>query len=993
MVSKENLRQVGEYVWEIPQDYRWDMRAPARIYADAALLEDALKDESVEQLVNTATLPGIVKYAIAMPDIHQGYGFPIGGVVATELPDGVISPGGVGFDINCLDGSTRILHQFGYTQTISEMESTWQQDNISCQDMTHERPSRTAILNYLKQKPRTRVFRLKTEGGDEIIATGDHPFWTPQGMVPAREFQRGETIALYPFEGVPYEKPPTDVILTEEQLRASFDLWGKNERGNASTQILNYLRRCRLLPLRYDSPQLPHLLKLLGYVIGDGTVYFESESGKGVTGFYGTREDLESICEDILACGFTPSGVYERHRESSITTDYGEKDIKGSEYSVRVAGSGFALLLFALGAPVGNKAKQSYELPGWIKGAPRWQKRLFLAALFGAELTAPKAFDDRNANFYTPILSMNKRAEHVASGRAFLAGLEQLLEEFGVEVNTISERIECVNAKKELSHRLRLIISSKPESLISLWSRVGFEYNHKRQQLANIAVQYLKHKQRITTARIAVSEKAQAMQEAGISPSAIFDALVSTHVNKRFIERSLYEGRSTAPRIHQDFPKLDEYAAYATESLHGTGMVWERIVEIEPVAHDDFVYDFTVQHPDHNFVANGFVVSNCGVRVLASHVTAQEIAPYVDDLATALYRNCPSGVGSTGSVKLESGELDKVLNEGAQWALARGYAEREDLKRTEEFGRLDRADASAVSHRAKERGQDQLGTLGAGNHFIEVDRVAAVYDEAVASRLGLYADQVVAQIHCGSRGLGHQVCQDYVDRFQSVVHRYGIVLPDRELAAAPYSSPEGQQYAQAMAAAANFAFANRQVLAYHIRRSFQEALAHKVRDFHLHPIYDIAHNMAKVEDHVVNDRSTPVLVHRKGATRAFGPGAKVLPDDLREIGQPVLIPGSMGTMSFILVGTSGSMAQTFGSSCHGAGRVMSRSRAKKTIRGDKLRAELSERGIIIRAGSMSGLAEEAPEAYKDVSRVVDVVDHAGIGKKVARLEPITVIKG
>jgi tRNA-splicing ligase RtcB len=384
---------------------------------------------------------------------------------------------------------------------------------------------------------------------------------------------------------------------------------------------------------------------------------------------------------------------------------------------------------------------------------------------------------------------------------------------------------------------------------------------------------------------------------------------------------------------------------------------------------------------------------NCGVRLLASRVNVEEVQAHLKDLATALYRNCPSGVGSEGSVPLNAKQLDSVLEDGAEWALKNGYARREDLQHTEEFGRLKSADASTVSKRAKDRGKDQLGTLGAGNHFIEVDRVAEIYDAAVANRLGLFADQIVAQIHCGSRGLGHQVCTDYVRDFQRAVQRHGIALPDRELVCAPLDSEEGQSYFKAMACAANFAFANRQVLAHHVRRAFEETLAGAVKNFDLHQVYDIAHNMAKVEEHAIDGARVKVCVHRKGATRAFGPGSSVLPDDLRDIGQPVLIPGSMGTASYVLVGTAGAMEQTFGSTCHGAGRVMSRAKAKKSVRGEKLRDELTERGIIIRAGSMPGLAEEAPQAYKDVSRVVEVVHRAGIGKKVARLEPIAVIKG
>src|SRR5919198_946057 len=381
---------------------------------------------------------------------------------------------------------------------------------------------------------------------------------------------------------------------------------------------------------------------------------------------------------------------------------------------------------------------------------------------------------------------------------------------------------------------------------------------------------------------------------------------------------------------------------------------------------------------------------NCGVRLLASEATVEEVSPFLSDLASALYRNCPSGVGVHGEIKLQDSELDRVLVEGARWALKRGFARDKDLQHTEEFGAMPGADSG---YKARERGREQIGTLGAGNHFIEVDRVAEIYDDTSAERLRLFPGHVAVQIHCGSRGFGHQICEDYVARFQKTVRDYGIELPDRELVCAPFESEEGQQYFHAMACAANFAFANRQVLAYHIRRSFEQVLAGNIRAFDLHQVYDIAHNMAKVEEHEVGGTRIPLCVHRKGATRAFGPGSDGLPDELGEIGQPVLIPGSMGTASYVLIGTRGSMEQTFGSTCHGAGRVWSRARARKSLRGEHLRQDLQSRGIVVRAGSMSGLAEEAPQAYKDVSRVVDVVERAGICEKVARLEPIAVIKG
>jgi tRNA-splicing ligase RtcB len=384
---------------------------------------------------------------------------------------------------------------------------------------------------------------------------------------------------------------------------------------------------------------------------------------------------------------------------------------------------------------------------------------------------------------------------------------------------------------------------------------------------------------------------------------------------------------------------------------------------------------------------------NCGVRVLASEARVQEIQPFLAELTRRLYRNCPSGVGVEGRFELTDTELDDVLGQGAAWALQRGHARAEDLARTEHSGRVPGANPRFVSARSRERGRSQIGTLGAGNHFIEVDRVADVYDQQAARVLGLFPGQVAVEIHCGSRGLGHQICEEYVSRFQKTVRDYGIELPDRELVSAPFSSEEGQEYFAAMNCAANFAFANRQVLAQEIRRSFDEVLANRVGKYDLHQIYDVAHNMAKVEEHRIDGGSLRLCVHRKGATRAFGPGAPGLSAEFQQIGQPVLIPGSMGTESYILLGTAGAMDETFGSSCHGAGRVMSRARAKKTIRGEALRQELEGRGIVVRAGSIAALAEEAPLAYKDITRVVDVVERAGIGRKLARLVPIAVIKG
>ena len=384
---------------------------------------------------------------------------------------------------------------------------------------------------------------------------------------------------------------------------------------------------------------------------------------------------------------------------------------------------------------------------------------------------------------------------------------------------------------------------------------------------------------------------------------------------------------------------------------------------------------------------------NCGVRMLASRLEFDEIQPHLGDLTTVLYQTCPSGVGGDGAVQLSHKELARVLETGSNWAKKAGYATDDDLERTESRGQLPQASADAVPDRARERGLPQMGSLGSGNHFLEIDVVDEIYDAEAAEAFGLFKDQVVVQIHCGSRGLGHEVCSQYLRELQDAPRRYGIEIPDRELAAAPFNSREGQRYMAAMAAAANYAFANRQVLAHFVRLAFERVLAGKVDGWQLQQVYDVAHNIAKVEEHDVGGRRRSLVVHRKGATRAFPAGHPDLPEIFRRTGQPVLVPGSMGTASYVLAGEPDSLELSFGSSCHGAGRTMSRRAATRQMRGEQVRSELEREGISVRARSMRGLAEEAPAAYKDVSLVVDSVAGAGIARKVARVHPVGVVKG
>ncbi len=384
----------------------------------------------------------------------------------------------------------------------------------------------------------------------------------------------------------------------------------------------------------------------------------------------------------------------------------------------------------------------------------------------------------------------------------------------------------------------------------------------------------------------------------------------------------------------------------------------------------------------------GFDIS-CGVRTLLTGLKATDIAPLKQKLADRLFARIPAGVGSTGRLHLNAGEMDAMLKGGARWAVERGYGSAADLERIEEYGCMKGAEPDKVSDMAKQRQRDEVGTLGSGNHYLELQEIVEIFDSAAAERFGLRCGEVVLSIHCGSRGLGHQIGTEYLKKMVIAAAGYGIELPDRELACAPLDSPLGRDYLGAMRAAVNCALANRQVIAHLAREVFAEILP----GAHLPLLYDVSHNICKQEQHMIDGQPRRLFVHRKGATRAFGPGHEALPRDLRDSGQPVLIGGSMGTASYILVGTAGGMARSFGSACHGAGRAMSRTQASRQWHGKDLVHELGSRGILIRSPSLRGVAEEAPGAYKDVSAVVEASEHAGLARKVAKLKPLVCIKG
>jgi len=454
---------------------------------------------------------------------------------------------------------------------------------------------------------------------------------------------------------------------------------------------------------------------------------------------------------------------------------------------------------------------------------------------------------------------------------------------------------------------------------------------------------------------------------------------------------------------------------FADEDLLAKMKTDRTLIQCADVAHLPGIYKYSITLPDghegYGFPIGGVAATdydegvispggvgydiNCGVRLLTTNFSERDIRPKLRKLAEIIFRNVPSGLGSRRKdFRISPSELDRIIAEGVPRIIEQGFGWPEDVEHCEENGHMDLADPSKVSSTAKKRGLTQIGTLGSGNHFLEVQKVDKIYDPETAKAFGItHEDQVTVMIHCGSRGFGHQICSDYLRVVERAVRKYGISLPDRELACAPGTSKEGEDYFKAMSCAVNYAFVNRQMITHWVRQSFEEAFKVSAEKMDLNLVYDVAHNIAKIEEHNVENKHVKVWVHRKGATRAFPPGHEAVPADYRETGQPVLIPGSMGTSSYVLVGTAKSMEISFGSTAHGAGRMMSRAAAKRRFWGGDVKKDLEKRGIIVRSASSVVLAEEADPAYKDVDRVAAVSDAVGIAKRVARLVPLSVIKG
>ena len=471
--------------------------------------------------------------------------------------------------------------------------------------------------------------------------------------------------------------------------------------------------------------------------------------------------------------------------------------------------------------------------------------------------------------------------------------------------------------------------------------------------------------------------------------------------NQYQIDADSNSGMKVPVRIYADEPLLqkmlsDRTIMQARNVSSIPGIVGQSIVL--PDGHEGYgfpVGGVAAMDAEEGMISPGGVGYdiNCGVRLLRSNLTEQTVRSKLKDLVTDLFSSIPSGVGSKGAVKLSHSELDEVLVKGVNWAIDHGYGSSDDSDVFEENGQIQNADPNKVSDKARKRGAPQLGSLGSGNHFLEVQKVAEVHDEEAANRMGLKEGTITILVHCGSRGFGHQVCSDYLRVSEQAMAKYDIDLPDRELACVPNNSEEGDSYRKAMFAALNFAWSNRQMLTHWTRKSFERVFNQSESDLEMNLVYDVAHNIAKVEKHKVDGRERKVVVHRKGATRAFPANRDEIPSRYRDLGQPVLVPGSMGTASWVLLGQPNSMDLSFGSTAHGAGRTMSRSKARRNYTEENVKKSLNDKGIFIKALTRDGVVEETPQAYKDVDAVVNVSHNLGIATKVAKLVPIGVIKG
>ncbi|MFW6153390.1 MAG: RtcB family protein, partial [Halobacteriota archaeon] len=897
------LTEVREHVWELERS--GEMRVPARVLASETLLEKIAEDKTLEQLRNTTHLPGIQQHAICMPDGHQGYGFPVGGVAGIDAEEGCISPGAVGYDINCLSGDTSVLLSFGRRLDIAELRDRFEDDEaVVVGDAVEDAPIQLLTVSHDEL-----VYEVTVESGDVIRTTADHRFATPGGKVPLSELGPEDQLMLHHFTGLEDEQPEEFTVVDESDFE------------DEDPQQRRFLSDLGLLPLRSTDDAFHRLLKLVGFHTGHGA--FGSE---GQTWFHGEPEDLESIRADIEALGITPSRIHRWHR----THETQGKTIDRTEYSMKTTSKAFRKLLQLLGAPRGPNVESSVGTPWYFDRLAGWQQALYLSSLFGAEMSTPTAVS--KTNFSEPEITHTRLREVADAGVQFFEDISKALNDLGIETSRIGRRQVAGGADDRPCDRLRLGIKSDADNLVQFFTTVGYRYNRTKQRRAILATEYLKRRASAIRRRTEAASEIKAVADGGDEPPGQLNAEYG--VNDRYLQRYERSDVETRHRPPAEFPSFEEFVEQ--NPLTATSTVPSRIVSIEPLRHET-VYDLGVDHDDHTFVADGFVVANCGVRMVRTDLTYDDITGREQELVDALFEAIPSGLGKGGVVQTDMATVDVILDRGLRWAVDNGYGVERDLLACEDEGVRPESDPATVSDEAKQRGKNQIGSLGSGNHFLEVQRVTDLFDEAVAEAYGLSVDQLVVLIHCGSRGLGHQVCTDYLRRIERTHADLLEQLPDRELAAAPAGSQLAEDYYQALGAAINFAWVNRQLVMHRTREVFADVFDRDGEDMGMELLYDVAHNIAKREVHDVGDEERELFVHRKGATRAFPAGHPDVPTAYRDVGQPIIIPGSMGAGSYVLRGGERSMDLTFGSTAHGAGRTMSRTQAKNEYWGETVR--------------------------------------------------------
>ncbi len=986
--SNVPIKKISDVKFSIEKELFTEMNKNVTIYATEHMLQRMRQDRTLRQAVNAATLPGLVSNMMVMPDGHEGYGFPVGGVEAFDAESGIISPGAIGFDINCLHPDTKLIDNYGALHKISEIKE--RRVDLKTMDIDSKRIVNSKHLLFMRKKEK-RIYKIETQSGKRILASADHPIFTQKGMLTVENLSFSDFVVTNGFEGVEYENPPHKPVISEQDIFLTMDKLNIPKAGNGQNQIMNLLRRLGLNEIYLDSEKLPLIIKLMGSLMGDGTIPKPKDFTKTSSlcaSIYGKESDLRTIAQDVTRLGFK-SSIYKRDRHHRINTVYGTSEFDFTESCLRISSRSLAVLLVALGTPFGKKVSVTYRIPEWLMDSVLWQKRLFLAAFFGAEMSKPVT--NNGLNFSCPAFSVSKLEALQKNAFEYIDDFKKLLLDFGV-ISSAPKIVEGYryNGLDGETIGIRLFILSETENLIKFFSKISYEYNKDKEVLASLACMYLRYLEYTRRSLDEVRSRAVISQACGTPTEIIVSSLSNDHVSESFVRHSVW-GRTGPARIWKNAYKFEEFVI--NRIFNDEGYVYDHIEKIEPINYNDYVYDITVDNENHNFIAESIIVSNCGVRLIKTNLEEKDLKGKIGKVADALFKNVPSGVGSKLQIGLTEKDLIKVCEEGVPFIIGKGFGLKEDIEHTEEKGIMEGADFSKNSKEAKSRGLFQLGTLGAGNHFLEVQSVERLFDKETAKAYGLYEGQVVIMVHTGSRGFGHQTCSDYLRTLVEYQSKHNIRLIDPELSYAHVGSKEAEDYLAAMKSAVNYAFTNRQIITNSIRKGFEEVFGKSSDALGMELLYDVSHNIAKLEEHQVDNARKKVYVHRKGATRAFPKGHPDVPKSYRSVGQPVLIPGSMTTGSYVLVGTEGAMKETFGSSCHGSGRVMSRHQAIREIPASKTFEELKKKNVEIRIKTRKLVSEEAEWAYKKVDEVVDVVERAGIARIVARCKPLAVIKG